>query len=178
MRARCALLMLPALLLTGAAHAQLRSTPDLGTANAACRVNESGPALRVAIDGLKDRAGLLKLEVYPANDGDFLEDDNKLVAAGKVFRRVVEQVPRAGAVDMCVRVPRSGFYAVSVLHDRNSNHKFDLSKDGVGFSRNPKLGWSKPKANDVAIGIGPSVTTTQVIMNYRKGLFSFGPAES
>jgi len=161
-----------------AAVAQLRSTPDLGTEHARCRVNESGPALRVDIIGLKDRHGVLKLEVYPANDNDFLEDDNKLIEAGKTFRRVIDDIPANGPVSLCVRVPQPGTYAVSVLHDRNDNRKFDLSKDGVGFTGNPRLGWRKPKARDVAIAIGQGVSRTQIVMNYRRGLFSFGPLKS
>ncbi|MGD9811193.1 MAG: DUF2141 domain-containing protein [Sphingobium sp.] len=159
----------------GTAQAALRSTPDLGTAHARCRAGESGPALRVDIEGLKDRAGVLKLEVYPANDNDFLEDDNRLIAADKTFRRVVMPVPASGAVQLCVRVPAPGRYAVSILHDRNTNRKFDLSKDGIGFTGNPRLGFSKPKAADVAIDIGPGVGETDVVMNYRRGLLSFGP---
>jgi len=157
------------------ARSNLRSTPDLGTTDARCRADENGPALVVDVEGLKDRQGILKLEVYPANDKDFLEDDNKLIEAGKVFRRVVQAVPERGSAELCVRVPRPGTYAVSILHDRNANRKFDLSKDGVGFTRNPSLGLSKPKAKDVSIGIGNGVARTDVIMNYRRGLFSFGP---
>lgn len=165
-----ALLIVPA-----PALSNLRSTPDLGTAQARCRTDESGPALIVDVEGLKDRQGILKLEVYPANDKDFLQDDNKLIEAGKVFRRVVQTVPQRGTAELCVRVPRSGTYAVTILHDRNANRKFDLSKDGVGFTRNPSLGLSKPKAKEVSIGIGDGVVRTDVIMNYRRGLFSFGP---
>ena len=160
------------------AMSNLRSTPDLGTADARCRANESGPALIVDVDGLKDRQGVLKLEVYPANDKDFLEDDNKLIEAGKVFRRVIEPAPADGQAEICVRVPRPGTYAVSILHDRNTNRKFDLSRDGIGFTSNPSLGLSKPKADEVSIGVGNGVTRTDVIMNYRRGLFSFGPLKN
>lgn len=168
------------LALTGAAlvlQVAIRSTPDLGTAGARCHDKEIGPALQVAIEGLKDRQGVLKLEVYPANDEDFLADDNILVGAGKTFRRVVEPVPAGGPVRLCVRVPAPGNYAVTVLHDRNNNRKFDLSKDGVGFTRNPKLGLAKPKAREVSIHIGTGVGQADVILNYRKGLFSFSPIE-
>jgi len=158
-----------------ALHVAIRSTPDLGTADARCHDNEDGPALTVDLDGLKDRTGTLKLEVYPANDQDFLADDNILVEAGKTFRRVVRPVPASGPVQLCIRVPAPGTYAVTVLHDRNSNRKFDLSKDGVGFTRNPKLGLSKPKAREVSIRIGAGVDRTKITLNYRRGLFSFGP---
>ena len=172
---RFAFPLLAAMLAPVSAHASLRSTPDLGMANARCRPGETGPALRVTVTGLKDRQGVLKLEVYPANDKDFLEDDNKLIEAGKVFRRIIETVPASGEARLCVRVPEPGLYAVSILHDRNNNRKFDLSKDGVGFTRNPKLGLSKPEASSVAISIGRGIDKEIVVMNYRRGLFSFGP---
>ncbi len=154
----------------------LRSTPDLGQAEGRCRVNEPGPALIVTAEGLKDRRGTLKLEVYPANDHDFLEDDNKLIMAGKTFRRVVAPVPASGPVRLCVRLPAAGNYAVSLLHDRNANRRFDLSKDGVGFTGNPALGLSKPKAREASVMAGPRLTDVTILLNYRRGLFSFGPA--
>lgn len=172
-----ALAALPALLAlaSNGAVAALRSTPDLGQAEGRCRANEPGPALIVEVAGLKDRKGALKLEVYPANDRDFLADDNKLIEAGKTFRRVVEAVPAGGTPHLCVRLPAAGSYAVMLMHDRNANHKFDLSTDGVGFTGNPKLGLSRPKAWQARVSVGWGVSRTQVVMNYRTGLFSFGP---
>ena len=111
----------PLLLAAGPA---LRSTPDLGKAEGRCRAGESGPALMVEAVGMKDRTGKMKLEVYPANDQDFLADDNVLVAAGKTFRRVEVDTPDSGPVVLCVRIPGPGTYAVTLLHDRDSNRKF------------------------------------------------------
>lgn len=127
-----------------AAAAPIPSTPDLGKAEGKCRPGESGPAFLVHVNGLKDRTGRLKLEVYPANDKDFLADDNVLVAAGKTFRRVEVDVPGSGAPVLCVRVPAAGRYGVSLLHDRDSNRRFGWRVDGIGFASNPKLGLSKP----------------------------------
>ncbi|KUR74329.1 DUF2141 domain-containing protein [Novosphingobium sp. FSW06-99] len=154
------------------------SSPDLGTVEARCRADEAGPAVIVDVIGLKDHEGKLKVEVYPGVEGDFLEDDNKLINAGKTFRRVEGPVPGEHEPHICVRLPGPGRYAVMVLHDRDSNHRFNWQHDGVGFSRNPHLGWSKPKADSVAITVGSGVTPLRVIMNYRIGLFSFGPIAS
>ncbi|MBX9884975.1 MAG: DUF2141 domain-containing protein [Novosphingobium sp.] len=163
-----------ALALLGGA-APIPSTPDLGKAEAQCRPGESGPAFLVDLLGLKDHTGRVKLEVYPASDGDFLADDNVLVMAGKTFRRVEVPVPAEPVPRLCVRLPHPGTFAVSVLHDRDADRKFSLSHDGIGFSGNPKLGWSKPKAAVVAVNAGSGLTPVRVIMNYRSGLFSFGP---
>ncbi|MEP7222308.1 MAG: DUF2141 domain-containing protein [Novosphingobium sp.] len=151
------------------------SHPDLGKAEGQCRPHETGPAFMVEIAGLKDRSGRLKLEVYPAVDDDFLADDNILINQGKTFRRVEVAVPGDAVPRLCVRLPSAGAYALTVLHDRDADRKFGLSVDGVAFSRNPKLGLSKPKAAAVRIDAGPGITPTRIVMNYRKGLLSFGP---
>lgn len=161
---------LAALALAGPALAgpNVLSTPDLGKAEGRCRADEPGPAILVEPAGLKDRAGLLKLEVYPANDYDFLRDDNLLINEGKVFRRV--EVSAAATGPICVRVPGPGAYALVLLHDRDSNRKFGFSVDGVGFSGNPHLGWSKPKVAGARIQAGAGITHARIVLNYRRGL--------
>lgn len=168
---------LPAALVIGtrADAAPVRSNPDLGKAEGQCRPGEQGPAFLVEADGLKDRRGRLKLEVYPGNDADFLADDNVLINQGKTFRRVEVAIPPTGLPRVCIRIPGPGFYALTLLHDRDSDRHFGLSVDGVGFSRNPKLGLAKPKAAVVRIEAGAGLTTVHMVMNYRKGLLSFGP---
>lgn len=157
------------------AEALIPSSPELGKAEGRCRPGEQGPALIVHIEGLKDRKGNLKLEVYPSNDEDFLQDDNILISQHKTFRRVEVPVP-AGEPDLCVRIPGPGLYSISVLHDRDSNRKFGLSVDGIGFTGNPKLGMHKPKAQKTRLVVNSSgVSRTTVVMNYRLGLLSFGP---
>src|SRR4051812_44081336 len=150
--------------------ASLASTPDLGTAAGRCRVPEIGSAFLVDVTGLKDRAGRIKLELYPARDGDFLADDNVLVSAGKPFARVEAPIPPEGPVQLCIRAPHAGRYALSLLHDRNSDRRFQLSTDGIGFSGNPKLGWSKPNSDRVAVKVGDMPQRVQIVMNYRHGL--------
>ncbi len=154
---------------------QVASSPSLGVAEGRCRAGESGPAFMVGIDGLRDRTGWIKVEVYPANDQDFLADDNLLINAGKTFRRVEVAVPPSGRPQICVRVPRAGVYAVSILHDRNRDHRFSLTQDGVGFAGNPHLGLSRPSAAAASARAGEGLTAIGVTMNYRHGMFGFGP---
>lgn len=118
---------------------------------------------------------MLKLEIYPSNDEDFLQDDNILVAAGKTFRRVETLPPASGPVELCVRLPGPGAYSASLLHDRDANRKFGLSSDGIAFPGNPKLGWRKPKAESARFIAGTGMTRATLIMNYRTGIASFGP---
>ncbi|WP_420607079.1 DUF2141 domain-containing protein [Novosphingopyxis sp.] len=61
-------------------------------------------------------------------------------------------------------------YAVSVHHDENGNDKLDtfagIPKEGIGFSRNPKITFGPPGFDKVALAIGPGVTTQTVRMRY------------
>jgi uncharacterized protein (DUF2141 family) len=150
--------------------AGIQSTPDLGTAEGRCRSSEPGPSFLVNVEGLKDRTGKLKLEVYPAKDPDFLEDDNILISAGKTFRRVEQPVPASGTVQLCIRLPSAGSYAVSLLHDRDGNRKFGWRIDGIGFAGNPRLGWSKPAATSASAVARSGPTQIEIVMNYRRGL--------
>ncbi|MFM5894844.1 MAG: DUF2141 domain-containing protein [Novosphingobium sp.] len=163
-----ATLTLPLLLAAGPA---LKSSPDLGKAEGRCRAGEPGPALLVEAVGMKDRVGNMKLEIYPGNEQDFLADDNVLIAAGKTFRRVEVPVPQSGPVVLCVRIPGPGTYAVSVLHDRNMDRRFQWKIDGIGFSSNPHLGWSKPSVKNSRVVVnGGGVSKISVVMNYKNGL--------
>ena len=148
---------------------------DLGKAEGRCRANETGPAVLVGVVGLKDRQGLLRAELYSANDADFLNDDKILVRQGKTFHRVEMTVPPSGPVELCIRLPGPGAYTLSLLHDRDGNRKFGLSSDGIGFPGNPKLGLSKPKAAAAGFVAGPGITEVAIRLNYRQGLFSFRP---
>lgn len=161
-------LALPLLLAAGPA---LRSSPDLGKAEGRCRPGEAGPALLVEAKGLKDRSGQIKVELYPANDKDFLADDNVLISQGKTFRRVEVPTPKAGAAVVCIRIPGPGTYTLMVLHDRDSDHKFNYKLDGIGFASNPKLGWAKPRWSSARVSIASAgVSRISVVMNYKNGL--------
>jgi hypothetical protein len=148
----------------------VNTSPELGKAEGRCRANEQGPAFLVQVNGLKDRTGSLKLEVYPSNDADFLQDDNILINAGKTFRRVEVPVPAGGPVELCIRVPGPGAYSVTLLHDRDTNRKFGWTVDGIGFASNPRLGWSKPKAEKARAMAANGPTQIAIVMNYRRGL--------
>jgi uncharacterized protein (DUF2141 family) len=168
-------LSLPLSLLLMAADYPIPPKEQRGKKDAACRASEPGPAVRVSVVGLKDRRGTLRLELYPANDEDFLADDKDLIRKGKVFRRVDSTLTGAiGSVEMCVRAPAPGNYTMAVLHDRDGNRKFGVFTDGAGFPNNPKMGRSKPKASAATIRLGTGVSRITVRMNYWRGL-SFSP---
>lgn len=152
------------------ANTPVKPSPSLGKAEATCRASESGPAIYITAKGLKDRKGLLRAELYPPSEKDFLADDAVLVNAGKTFRRVDLTVPASGDPVLCMRVPSAGKYTLSLLHDRDRNLKFSAWTDGIGFSNNPKIGRSKPKAAVVVFSAGAGITRLTVVMNYLSGL--------
>jgi uncharacterized protein (DUF2141 family) len=161
------LLFLFALLVPAVASAQLKSSPNLGIAEGRCRPNEPGPAFLITVVGLKDRGGTMKAELYPANDTDFLADDNILLNAGKTFRRVVIDVPASGPVQICIRAPSPGAFALALLHDRDSNRR---------AAGNPKsVTLRQPRASEARAVVGNGVTPVEIRMMYRRGLFSFAP---
>lgn len=157
------------------ASAPASAAPILGD-SAACAPGSTTPAVLAWFDGLKDRRGQLRLELFPSNDDDFLEDDFVLIKAGKTFRRIELDTPATGPVGVCIRAPRPGTYSLALIHDRDGKRKFSFSVDGVGFPGNPKLGWGKPKARKAAVTIGNGVTEIHVTMKYFSGL-GFSPVK-
>ena len=171
------MLAVAALSLSMTAYAAIPPKAERGRSGADCRAAESGPAVNVNVVGLKDRRGKLILELYPENDGDFLQSDKILIAEGKPFRRVPMETPKNGSVSICIRAPGPGRYALVLLHDRDENGKFGLSGDGVGFANNPKLCFRKPPAKAAALVFGSGVRSISIVMNYRRGI-SVGPIKS
>ena len=145
----------------------------LGSDAAAC--TSGGPAIRVAVDGLKDRTGELKLELYPANDTDFLKDDRDLIKEGKFFRRVRLPTPASGPILLCIRVPNPGAYALLFTHNRDGKNKFNFWQDGAGFVSNQKLGRSRPKLAQARIQVPEGVVSVEIRAQYLRGLGGFGP---
>jgi uncharacterized protein (DUF2141 family) len=150
------------MLATGPAFAQLAG-PDA----AACG-DPTAAAVRVRVTGLKNGNGTLRVQAYGANPADFL-------AKGKWVRRVELPLQGRRALDVCLRLPRFGAYAVAVRHDANGNGKSDWN-DGAGFSRNPKLSLLrlKPAFGDVVVPVSRPGSAVSIIMNYRQG-FAIGP---
>lgn len=134
-----------------------------------------GPAFLVRVDGLKDRVGRMKVELYPATDADFLKPDHDLLKEGKTFRRVWADVPAQGPVAMCIRAPAPGSYALVFTHQRKGTQKFDIWVDGVGVPGSAKIGRSKPSMNEARVAAGRGVTAADITVQYIRGLGGFAP---
>ena len=133
----------------------------LGPDAAACR--GSGPALLVNVNGLKARTGNIRVNVYGSDPARFL-------ARGQYIRQINIPVTRAGAMPICVSLPRAGRYAVAVRHDVDGDGN-DWG-DGGGFSRNPRLSLTnlRPSYQNVAFDVAQRVQPVNVVLNYRFGL--------
>ena len=145
----------------------------IGQDAATCQAGH-GPAIDVDVQGLKDRAGELWLELYPATQADFLGNDDALIAAGKTFRRTRGVLPAAGAVDICVKVPRPGRYALLLRHNRTGKDKFSIWRDGIGIADNQAIGRHKPTVEQATVTAGGGVTTIPIKVQYLHG-FGFSP---
>lgn len=128
----------------------------------ACAPGAPGPAALVTVHGFKDREGNVRVAIYPANEEDFL-------ASGRFVQRLDTRVTPSGSMTICAPVPSAGPHIVAVLHDRDANGKFGAFRDGVGFSRNPRLGLSKPKISAVTVDL-TGVVEMSVELNYMHGL--------
>jgi uncharacterized protein (DUF2141 family) len=137
-----------------------------------------GVPIRVSVVGLKDHTGRLKLELYPANDADFLKDDRDLIKEGKVFRRVWAQTPASANVNLCIRAPGPGRWAVLLTHDRDGKNKFNFWQDGAGFISTEHLGRSRPSVNQAIINVPAGGANVTIRLQYLRGLGGFSPLNS
>jgi uncharacterized protein (DUF2141 family) len=122
----------------------------------------TAPAARVTVHGFKDRIGNLRIVIYPATDADFL-------APARYVQRLDTKVTPEGEMTVCAPVPAAGDHVVVALHDRDSNGKLSPLRDGAGFSRNPRLGLSKPKVHTVKVRLD-GITPLRIELNYLQGL--------
>ena len=121
----------------------------------------NGPAVIVQVRGVKEAAGRIRVQSYPATGGAWL-------AKGRWINRV-EARANTGAMSFCVPVPAAGNYGIAVRHDRNANGKTDISKDGGGFSNNPSiniLNLGKPSVGKVSFYAGTGVTRITINLKY------------
>ena len=143
-------------LVSGGAAAGTAIDNDMARCNAG-----NGPAVIVQVRGVKDAAGRIRVQSYPATGGAWL-------AKGRWINRV-EARANTGAMSFCVPVPAAGNYGIAVRHDRNANGKTDISKDGGGFSNNPSiniLNLGKPSVGKVSFYAGTGVTRITINLKY------------
>lgn len=120
------------------------------------------PSLQVRVLGFKQATGTVKVTLY---------DPAGYLRKGQSLRKVKVPVDGAGALDVCVAVPRPGPYAVVVHHDLNGNSDKDRA-DGGGYSRNPSLSVTnlRPKFAQTRVEVGSASRIVPVQLQYLHGL--------
>ena len=142
--------------ISGAAAAGSAISNDMSRCNTG-----NGPAVLVSVHGVKEAAGRIRVQSYPASSGAWL-------TKGRWINRV-ESRANSGTMHFCVPVPAAGKYGIAVRHDRNANGKTDISQDGGGFSNNPSiniLNLGKPSVGKVAFYAGTGVTKININLKY------------
>lgn len=132
-----------------------------------------GSAVIARVSGLKARTGTIRVQLYASN-ANYLEK--------KQYLQRVDVPARGGSMDICVPVPKTGRYMISVRHDVNGDGKADRG-DGGGFSGNPAVSLMdmiskrKPALASVSFSVGGSAQVIPVTLRYVQGL-SFKPLAS
>lgn len=128
-----------------------------------CR--EDKPAVLARVSGFKVPHGIVSVKLY-ASDGDtFLKKDSYL-------RKVKVHISDRGPIDVCVPVPASGRYALSVRHQIGDDKS---NGDGGGFSGNPAVSLldlalqRKPSLNKVTFSVNGSTRLVPVTLRYLQG---------
>ena len=103
----------------------------------------------VKVEGFKNDKGYCRLLVYE-NEKGFPQDTEHAVLISSLEIKDKK-------TDSIFMIP-PGTYAISILHDENSNEKLDKTwygkpKEGFGISNNTKIRFGPPKFEEAAVKI-------------------------
>lgn len=137
--------------------------PSLSSAQTTAPANaQAAPhVLTVSIEGLRNHRGqiLVCLTAHQKAFPDCSKDASSV--------RMAVKASEAGK--FTINVPRSGTYAIAVVHDENSNNKMDkaifLPKEGFGFSRNPTITTGPPRFTSASFAVN-SAQSQSIKMRY------------
>jgi hypothetical protein len=128
-----------------------------------CR--EDKPAVLARVSGFKVPSGTVSVKLYASNRATFLEK-------GAYLRKVKVAVSDRGPIDVCVPVPSSGRYALSVRHEVGQQKS---RSDGGGFSGNPPVTLidlalqRKPALAKVSFTVNGSTLLVPITLRYLQG---------
>jgi uncharacterized protein (DUF2141 family) len=117
--------------------------------------------LAVSVEGLRSAKGLLQLCL--TRDPVYFPDCGK----DPEGRHLTVE---AMAGDILFPAVPAGRYALSIIHDENANARLDtfmgIPKEGVGFSRNPRLSFGPPRFRSVEFAVGEETPMAAIRMKY------------
>lgn len=126
---------------------------------------ESGkPAILARVSGFKSATGTVAVKLYQSGP--------KFLEKGAYIRKVEVPVTRTGPIDVCVPVPASGRYALSVRHEVKGEKS---RSDGGGFSGNPRMSVldvvlkRKPDPDKVTFSVNGTTRVVPVSLKYLQG---------
>jgi uncharacterized protein DUF2141 len=131
------------------------------------------PAVLARVSGFAAPRGTVSVKLYASNPSTYLEK-------GTYLRKVEVPVNRTSPIDVCVPVPSSGRYALSVRHEVGPKKS---RSDGGGFSGNPSVSLldlalkRKPAINKVSFAVDGTTRIVPVTLSYLRG-GSFRPVAS
>lgn len=117
--------------------------------------------LDLSVAELRSQKGTLRICLTrdPANFPRCIDDSMA------VKRNIPAAAPRTQFTGLA-----SGGWAVALIHDENDNRKLDtfagIPREGVGFSRNPPLGFGAPRFDRAKFAVGTDGAEEQVKMRY------------
>jgi uncharacterized protein (DUF2141 family) len=117
--------------------------------------------LDLDVESLRSSKGMLRICLTrdPANFPNCVDDN----------AAITRSIP-ASDPDLVFGAIPTGAYALAVIHDENGNAKLDtfagIPREGVGFSRNPKLSFGPPRFSAARFDVQRDVVTQTVRMKY------------
>jgi len=120
-------------------------------------------SITVHIKGLKNPDGMLGFALYTTKRG--FPDKPDCAFATRVCKN------GSSSIDATFENIPYGSYAVSVLHDENSNGKMDknfigIPNEGFGVSNNPKIRRGPPSFSEALFSLDTSKLELSISMNY------------
>ena len=108
--------------------------------NAIAQKMDTNQTIELNVTDIKQIKGQLLISLH--NKDGFPDQEKKSVLNTKV------KVNNAN-MKITLKVPKSGFYAISLVHDENENNQLDknylgIPKEGYGFSNNPSARFGAP----------------------------------
>lgn len=112
--------------------------------------NTSTSSLVIEVKGLRNNNGFVGALLFQNQTGFPEEKKNALKMTGSPIQNGQARLTFIGL--------ESGEYAIAVIHDENKNQRMDFNmlrmpKEGLGFSRNPKIKFSAPDFNDCKFSV-------------------------